>query len=418
MPRPVARLQGSDWPRQGDMYDFVIIGGGIVGLSTAWQLRQRRPDKQVLVLEKEASVAAHQSGHNSGVIHAGIYYEPGSLKAELCRKGVEATVRFCRDNAIPFEQCGKLIVATGPAEHERMLSLYERALRNGIEVELVDAAGLRQLEPNISGVGAILSPTTGIVDYRAIAGAMAKQLTDLGGEVRLSARVTGLSEDQRSVTVQLAGGEIIETRSLIVCGGLMADRLARMMSIAIDFAVVPYRGEYYQLPASRNDVVRHLIYPVPDPALPFLGVHLTRMIDGSVTVGPNAVQGWKREGYGRFNLSLRDSWEMLRFGGFWRVSRKHLRIGLAETWNSIWKRGYLENVRKYCPSIKLSELGPYPAGIRAQAVARDGTLIHDFLFAETSRSLHVCNAPSPAATSAIPIGEYICDKILDRARHD
>ena len=400
------------------MYDFVIIGGGIVGLSTAWQLCQRRPDKRILVLEKEDSLAAHQSGHNSGVIHAGIYYEPGSLKAELCRKGVAETVRFCQDNGIPFARCGKLIVATSPAEHERMMTLYERALQNGIKVELVDEAGLRELEPNISGVGAILSPTTGIVDYAAIADAMATRLTELGGEVRMNARVTGLSEDERSVTVSLADGEVIGARNLIVCGGLMADRLARMMSIDIDFAVIPYRGEYYQLPAAKNDIVRHLIYPVPDPALPFLGVHLTRMIDGSVTVGPNAVQGWKREGYGRVNLSLRDTWEMLRFSGFWRVSGKHLRTGLAEAWNSVWKPGYLEKVRKYCPSIELSDLGPYPAGIRAQAVARDGTLIHDFLFAETSRSLHVCNAPSPAATSAIPIGEYICDKVLDRVRHD
>jgi L-2-hydroxyglutarate oxidase len=400
------------------MYDFVIIGGGIVGLSTAWQLCQRQPDKRILVLEKEESLAAHQSGHNSGVIHAGIYYEPGSLKAELCRKGVTATVRFCRDNGIPFKQCGKLIVATGAAEHERMQALYERALENGIAVELVDEGGLRELEPNITGVGAILSPSTGIVDYAAIAGAMAKRLVGLGGQVRTGAPVTGLAEDAQSVTVTLATGDVIGTRNLVVCGGLMADRLARMMGIDIDFAVIPYRGEYYQLPAAKNDIVRHLIYPVPDPALPFLGVHLTRMIDGSVTVGPNAVQGWKREGYGRVNLSPRDTWEMLRFGGFWRVSRKHLRTGLVEARNSVWKRGYLENVRKYCPSIELSDLGPYPAGIRAQAVARDGTLIHDFLFAETSRSLHVCNAPSPAATSSIPIGELICDKVLDRARHD
>lgn len=400
------------------MYDFVIIGGGIVGLSTAWQLCQRQPDKRILLLEKEESLAAHQSGRNSGVIHAGIYYEPGSLKAELCRKGVTATVRFCRDNGIPFEQCGKLIVATGPAEYERMQALYERALQNGIAVELVDEPGLRELEPNITGVGAILSPSTGIVDYAAMASAMGKRLVDLGGQVRTGARVTGLAEDARSVTVTLADGEVIGTRNLIVCAGLMADRLATMMNIDIDFAVIPYRGEYYRLPPEKNDIVRHLIYPVPDPALPFLGVHLTRMIDGSVTVGPNAVQGWKREGYGRVNVSLRDTWEMLRFSGFWRVSRKHLRTGLAEAWNSAWKRGYLRNVRKYCPSIELSDLGPYPTGIRAQAVAPDGTLIHDFLFAETSRSLHVCNAPSPAATSSIPIGELICDKVLERARHD
>ena len=400
------------------MYDFVVIGGGIVGLSTAWQLRQRRPDKRIVVLEKEAELASHQSGHNSGVIHAGIYYEPGSLKAELCRKGVAATARFCRDNAVPFEQCGKLIVATGPEEHARMHALYERALQNGIEVSLVDEARLRELEPRISGVGAILSPSTGIVDYAAITAAMGRRLRELGGEIRTNAAVTGLLENEQSISVTLDSNETIETRRLVACGGLMADRLARMMNIDIDFAVIPYRGEYYRLPPDKNDIVRHLIYPVPDPALPFLGVHLTRMIDGSVTVGPNAVQAWKREGYGRTSFSVRDTLEMLSFKGFWRVSRKHFQTGVTETWNSVWKRGYLETVRKYCPSLELRDLQPHPAGVRAQAVAPDGTLIHDFLFAETSRSLHVCNAPSPAATSAIPIGEYICDKVLGEARHD
>jgi len=397
------------------MYDFAVIGGGIVGLSVAWQLRQRQPSSSIVVFEKEAGVARHQTGHNSGVIHAGIYYEPGTLKAELCRKGVAATLRFCRDNRIAYEQCGKLIVATDADEQERMLDLYERAIRNGIEVELLDEADLKATEPNVQGVGAILSPTTGIVDYVAVASAMARRLEELGGEIRTGAEVTALEESADSVTVHLDGEPTAEARCLVVCGGLQADRLAAMMQLDVDFRVVPYRGEYYRLPAEHNHIVRHLIYPVPQPGLPFLGVHLTRMIDGTVTVGPNAVQGWKREGYGRFNFSFRDTSEMLAFPGFWQVTADNLGIGLAELWNSLWKPGYLKQVRKYCPSVRLSDLQPYPAGIRAQAVMRDGTLVHDFLFAETARSLHVCNAPSPAATSAIPIGEVLCDKILDKA---
>lgn len=400
------------------MYDYAVIGGGIVGLSTAWQLRQRQPGKSIVVLEKETQLAAHQTGHNSGVIHAGIYYEPGSLKATLCRRGVQATMRFCKDNDIHFEQCGKLIVATSKEEHERMLELHQRALENGIDVELLDEAQLRVTEPNVSGIGAILSGTTGIVDYAAVARTMAARFVDLGGEILTGTKVLGLVESPDCVTITTTSGKTLEAGCVIACAGLMADRVAQLMDIDIDFRIVPYRGEYYRLPEDMADIVRHLIYPVPEPGLPFLGVHLTRMTDGSVTVGPNAVQGWKREGYGRLNVSVRDVWEMLSFPGFWRVTADNLAVGLAEFRNSLWKPGYLKRVQKYCPSVQLADLQPHPAGIRAQAVMRDGTLIHDFLFAETSRSLHVCNAPSPAATSAIPIGEHICDKILDKFRHD
>jgi len=396
------------------MYDFAVIGGGIVGLSTAWQLCQRQPARSVVVLEKEPDLARHQTGHNSGVVHAGIYYEPGSLKAELCRKGARATLQFCRDNRLAFKQCGKLIVATDSPERDRMQALYARARANGIDVQLLDATDLKSLEPNIAGVGAILSPVTGIVDYIGVAKTMATRLRELGGEVRTSAEVVALDETAGAVAIHLDGGRRVEARSVVACGGLMADRLARMMRIDIDFRIVPYRGEYYRLVPEKSDIVSHLIYPVPDPALPFLGVHLTRMIDGSVTVGPNAVQGWKREGYGRFNFSLGDTLDMLSFPGFWRVTAANLRVGLAELGNSLWKPTYLGLVRKYCPSLELGDLLPHPAGIRAQAVLRDGTLLHDFLIAETPRSLHVCNAPSPAATSAIPIGAQLCDRILDK----
>ena len=397
------------------MYDFAVIGGGIVGLSVAWQLQQKQPSGRVVVIEKEPAVARHQTGHNSGVIHAGIYYEPGSLKAELCRKGVAETLRFCSDNDIPHEQCGKLIVATNADEHERMLALHQRALQTGIEVELLDEAQLRAAEPNVAGVGAILSPTTGIVDYVAVSRAMARRLEELGGDIRTNTEVTAIEESAEAVTIHIGAGQRLEARRLVVCGGLMADRLAAMMQLDVDFRIVPYRGEYYRLPDDKNSIVRHLIYPVPEPGLPFLGVHLTRMIDGSVTVGPNAVQGWKREGYGRLNFSVRDTAEMLAFPGFWRVTAENLGVGITEFRNSVWKRGYLRQVQKYCPSVRLEDLRPHPAGIRAQAVRRDGTLVDDFLFAETPRSLHVCNAPSPAATSAIPIGEVICNKVLNKS---
>jgi L-2-hydroxyglutarate oxidase len=393
------------------VYDYLIIGGGIVGLSTAWQLQQRKPDSPILLLEKESELATHQTGRNSGVIHAGIYYTPDSLKAKFCKLGVEATIEFCRQHDIPVEQCGKLIVASNDDEHVRMLELFERAHDNGLDVELLDAAELRRREPNILGIGAIFLRTTGIADYAAITRAFAKQFKKFGGEVRLNSVVTNLQESSEAVTVTLADGQVIEARYLIACGGLMADRLATMQGVDIDFQVIPFRGEYYQLPPEKNDIVKHLIYPVPNPDLPFLGIHLTRMIDGSVTVGPNALQGWKREGYGRININARDILEMVRFPGFWKALRKNFRIGLREVRNSIWKRGYLKQIHKYCPSITIDDLLPYRTGVRAMAVKRDGELVDDFLLIETPRSLHVCNAPSPAATSAIPIGAHICDRV-------
>ena len=323
------------------MYDFAIIGGGIVGLSTACQLQVRYPGRAIVLLEKENAVARHQSGHNSGVIHAGIYYAPGSLKAQFCKAGVEATIAFCEEYDIPYEQCGKLIVATDDEEHERMLDLYERARLNELDVELVDGVDLKHLEPDIEGIAAIHLKTTGIVDYRLICRKMAEIFEQGGGTIRFRSEVTGIIETDDDIAIQTSRGGI-SAQYLIACGGLMADRLADMQGLDVDFRIIPYRGEYYVLDDDKSDIVRHLIYPVPDPALTFLGVHLTRMIDGSVTVGPNAVQGWKREGYGWFNVSLRDTWDLLRFPGFWNVTRRNLRTGLGELWNSVWKTGLPE----------------------------------------------------------------------------
>lgn len=390
-------------------YDFIIVGGGIVGVSTALSLIKKHPSKKILLLEKEESFATHQTGHNSGVIHAGVYYEPGSLKAEFCREGLKETIKFCTTHKIPFDQCGKLLVATNDLELERMKKLFERCKANQIDVEILDQKKLNETEPNIVGIGAILVKSTGIVDYKLITKKMSEQFESLGGEFLLNTEVINLKEDKERIQV-ITSSETISSEYLICCAGLMADRVAKLLDIKIDFQIIPFRGEYYKLKDKHNSLVKHLIYPIPDPNLPFLGVHLTKMIDGSITVGPNAVLGFKREGYKRLNFSIRDSIQFLSFKGFHKVIKKNLKSGLYEMKNSIFKRGYLKEVQKYSPQINLKDLQPYPAGIRAQAVLEDGTLVHDFLFAESKRSIHVCNAPSPAATSAIPIGKYITEK--------
>lgn len=393
--------------------DIALIGGGIVGVSTAWQLKQRYPDAAILLLEKESSLAFHQTGHNSGVIHAGVYYQPGSLKADFCKRGASLTMEFCREHSIPYEKCGKLLVATDAVEFERLTALEERCRQNGIDTHRLTRAELRAYEPQIIGDAAFLVPATGITDYKQITAKMAELFVTLGGEIEYESAVHTIDETSGRVIIS-TGNATIEAKYLVACGGLMADRLARLSGIAIDFQIVPFRGEYYRLPDRHNQIVSHLIYPIPDPDLPFLGVHLTRMIDGFVTVGPNAVLGWKREGYNEFNFDLHDSMEMLSFPGFWKVMYKNVLSGIAEMKDSLLKSGYLSRIQKYCPGLVAADLQPYPAGIRAQAVRKNGSLVHDFLFVESERSFHVCNAPSPAATSAMPIGEYICHKVTEK----
>lgn len=392
------------------VYDYCVVGGGIVGLATAGQLLQAHPDAGLILLEKEPGLGVHQTGHNSGVIHAGIYYAPGSLKAELCRRGAQATKEFAAAHGIAVDVCGKLLVATDSAEAARMDALYERSRVNGVVSDRIDAAELRRREPHIRGVGALFVPSTGIVDYKAIAAAMGDEIRAAGATIEFGVQVTGIAETTDLVTVS-AGERRIQARRLVVCGGLQADRLARMAGARSDFQIVPFRGEYYRLPAARNGIITHLIYPIPDPDLPFLGVHLTRTVDGGVTVGPNAVLGLAREGYRKGSFRRHDVATYLRFPGMWRVARANVRTGTRELRNSLFKRGYLRECRRYCPELTVADLLPEPAGIRAQAVLRDGTLVHDFLFAETPRTLHVCNAPSPAATSAIPIAEMITAKL-------
>jgi L-2-hydroxyglutarate oxidase len=391
--------------------DYAVIGGGIVGMATAMTLLERHPAAEVVVLEKEEEVATHQTGHNSGVIHAGIYYTPGSLKARLCRAGEVATKAFCQDHGIPFATAGKLVVATDEQEVSRLQVLHERGQENGIlGLEPVDARRLAVLEPNIAGLEALLVPSTGIVDYRRVVEAMRRVVDGSGGEVRTGETVTGITEQDATVRVTTEQGSV-SARYVVACAGLQADRVARLGGIEPDFRIVPFRGEYFELPPSRRGMVRHLIYPVPDPELPFLGVHLSPTIDGRITVGPNAVLGLAREGYRKSQVSLRDVGSFASFPGTWRMAATHLRAGLVEMKNSLSRRGYLELCRTYCPDLAVDDLLPHPAGIRAQAVMRDGQLVHDFLIRRTRRQLHVANAPSPAATSAIPIAGMIADHL-------
>lgn len=390
-------------------YDLAIIGGGIVGLATALVVTERFPGLSIVVVEKEDGLALHQTGRNSGVIHAGVYYQPGSLKARLCKEGVEATIRFCKEHALPFEQCGKMIVATATDELPRMKALHERALANGLPVERLDATELARREPHIRGVGALFVPTSGIVDYALVARMMAKVLTGRGCEILTRMNVDEIREEPAGVSI-VAGQRTVQAKHMIACAGVMADRIAKLCGVNLDFQIVPFRGEYYRLSQNKGNIVKHLIYPVPDPELPFLGVHLTKMIGGYVTVGPNAVLAFARNGYRFTDVNVHDLWEMVSYRGFRHVISANLRSGLSEMWNSLSKRRYLSLCQRYCPELSLGDLQPYRAGIRAQAVLADGTLVHDFLIRQTARSIHVCNAPSPAATSAIPIGRNLVER--------
>lgn len=392
------------------IYDFCVIGGGIVGLATASALLKKFSTASILILEKEYGPGRHQTGHNSGVIHAGIYYEPGSLKARLCLEGATATTEFCQQHDIPFSICGKLIVATNAHEQARIEALFTRAKSNGAEIEAVSAGHLRELEPNIDGVGAILSPRTGIVDYPAMVAKMAALLQQAGAQIVYGVDVERIAETGAFVEIG-DGDQSWRARKLVVCGGLQADRLAHLAGAKADFRIVPFRGEYFKLPPAKNQIINHLIYPAPDPAMPFLGIHLTRMIDGSVTVGPNAVLGFAREGYAKGSIRPADIADFVGFPGFWKLIWAQRGHAVNELYRSFWKPGYLAEVVKYCPSLTLADLQPASAGIRAQAVLANGQLVHDFLFAETARTLHVCNAPSPAATAAIPIGTMIADRL-------
>jgi L-2-hydroxyglutarate oxidase len=389
--------------------DVIVIGGGIVGLSTALAIGERHPRVQPLVLEKESEVAQHQTGHNSGVIHSGLYYKPGSLKAQMTVAGARRMVEFCQQHNLPHNICGKVVVATEAAEVPRLEDLQRRGAANGVEVELIGPERLREIEPHAAGLKALRVPATGIVDYVAVARCYAELIRARGGEIRTNATVTRIARD--------AGGWVIETtagtvcaRNLINCAGLHSDRVARLAGFEPPVKIVPFRGEYYTLRPERESLVKALIYPVPDPAFPFLGVHFTRMVHGGVEAGPNAVLSLKREGYRKTDFDARDAWESLTFAGFIRLASKYWKTGLGEMHRSFSKAAFVRALQRLLPELRNDDLTPGGSGVRAQALTPNGVLVDDFSIQEGEGAIHVLNAPSPAATASLTIGEAIAER--------
>jgi L-2-hydroxyglutarate oxidase len=391
-------------------FDYIVIGGGIVGLSVARSLLESRSSLRVAVLEKEDDWARHQTGRNSGVIHSGIYYKPGSLKAKLCREGNRRLLEFCREHDIRHEVCGKVIVATTPLEIPLMEKLYERAIANGLTVKRLSASEVKEIEPNVSCLAGIRVPSTGIVDFGSVCQKLAELIAARGGELRLGTKLLGLRSKGQHVVVETSKGTLA-ARRIINCAGLHSDRVAKLDGAQPGARIVPFRGEYYELKPERRALVKNLIYPVPDPQFPFLGVHFTRMINGSVHAGPNAVLSLKREGYHRTSFDLRDFLDTMTYGGFWRLAAKHARSGLAEIHRSFSKKAFVRSLQNLIPEICEEDLEPGTAGVRAQALRPDGGLVDDFLIINTASATHVCNAPSPAATASLEIGRVIASQM-------
>ena len=390
-------------------YNVIIVGGGIVGLAVALEITQRFPDLRLLLLEKEDRVGRHQSGHNSGVIHSGVYYKPGSLKARLCVTGAAAMVEFCREHAIPHKICGKVVVATSEDEFKPLEELHRRGQANGVAgLRLVGSEELRNLEPHASGLRAMIVPSTGITDYAAVCEKYAELIVARGGTIQTSAEVMGIQRGTNETTVQTSRGEF-STTYLINCAGLFSDRISRMAGDEPDVMIVPFRGEYYELVPECDSLVKGLIYPVPDPRFPFLGVHFTRRISGKVDAGPNAVLALKREGYSHADISLRDVASTLSFGGFWHMAAKNWRSGCGELHRSFSKAAFVKSLQRLVPEIREQDLVPGGSGVRAQAVKRDGGLVDDFRFVSSGKTLHVLNVPSPAATASLMIGREIAE---------
>jgi (S)-2-hydroxyglutarate dehydrogenase len=393
------------------LYDVVVVGAGIVGLASARELLRRRPGLRLAVVDKEPRIGAHQTGHNSGVIHSGIYYAPGSLKARLCVAGARELYAYCAANGIPTERCGKVIVATEESELGRLQTLYERGVANGVEgLEVIGPDRLRELEPHCAGIRALWSPCTGIVDYSLVAASYARDSRDAGGELHTGREVLGLRRAGDRMVLETAAGEL-ETRRVLTCAGLHADRVAALSDGAREPRIVPFRGDYWQLRPAARRLSRNLIYPVPDPSFPFLGVHATRRIgSGEVWLGPNAVLAFAREGYRRRDLRPRDLAGALANRGFRRLARRYWRMGAAEMWRDWSKRAFWRSVQRYLPEVELADMVPGPSGVRAQALDASGALVDDFVVdAQGDRVLHVRNAPSPAATSSLAIGRLVAD---------
>jgi L-2-hydroxyglutarate oxidase len=389
-------------------FDVVVIGGGIVGMATARELTVRHRHS-LTVLEAEDRLAAHQSGHNSGVIHSGLYYKPGSLKARNCVEGREAMFRFCAEHGIPYERCGKVVVATRESELPALDELERRGRANGLRgLRRLDPAEVREREPHIAGIAGLLVPETGIVDYARVTQVCGEEVRQAGGEIRLQTRVLGCRREADGIVLETTAGPVA-CRHVINCGGLQSDRIARLCGVEPGLQIVPFRGEYYELVSERRSLIRNLVYPVPDPRFPFLGVHFTRTIHGQVEAGPNAVLALRREGYRRWSVSAADLAGMASFGGFWRMAGRYWRTGLGELHRSLSKRAFLKALQRLLPELRLEDLRPAGAGVRAQALEPAGNLVDDFRIVAHERMIHVLNAPSPAATASISIGRTIAD---------
>jgi (S)-2-hydroxyglutarate dehydrogenase len=395
-------------------FDVVIVGGGIVGLATAYRLTEARPGLRMAILEKEAELATHQTGHNSGVLHAGLYYPPGSLKARLCREGKAAIEAFAATHDIPFERCGKLVVALDESEIPRLAALRERAEANGVSgLEEVGPERIHEIEPHAAGISGLWSPETGIIDFRRVALAMASDLRERGVEILTGREVRGLDERAGEVIVATPAGEV-RANLVVACAGLQADRVARLSGAGDGPRIVPFRGDYYTLTPEARVLVSGLIYPVPDSRFPFLGVHFTKRIDGAVWAGPNAVLAFAREGYRRRDIRPTELLATVTDRGFLRLAMRYLGTGLAEMWRDWWKPAFVRELQRYVPEIRGDQLVFGPSGVRAQALARDGTLVDDFVLGGSGRILHVRNAPSPAATSSLAIGGMLAITALER----
>ena len=396
-------------------FDVAVVGAGVIGLATARELQARRPDARIAVLDKEPVVATHQTRHSSGVVHRGVYYAPGSLKARLCVEGATRILAYCEERGIPVLRCGKVVVATDDTEIPRLEELYRRSLENGVpRAELIGPDRIRELEPHVAGVQALHSPETSVVDFGRVAEAFADDVRTAGGELLLGREVIGL-ERRGEVTVIQTGGGDVEAERVVVCGGVHADRLAALTGAPPEPRIVPFRGDYLVLKPERRHLVRGLVYPVPDPEFPFLGVHTTVRPDGEVWLGPNAVLAFAREGYRRRDLSLRDLRETIRSPAFRRLARQHWRMGAGEMVRDLSTRRFVASARKLLPGLEVSDVLPGPSGIRAQALAPDGTLLDDFVFHESDGVVHVRNAPSPGATSSLAIAGVIADRVEGRA---
>ncbi|MBI2363511.1 MAG: L-2-hydroxyglutarate oxidase [Deltaproteobacteria bacterium] len=391
-------------------YDVTIIGGGIVGLATALKIGEAHPRVKLLILEKEPDLARHQTGHNSGVIHSGLYYRPGSFKARSCVAGRKALMEFCDRNGVPYEICGKVVVASSAEELSRLEELHRRGLANGLQgLEIIGPERLREFEPHAAGVKALCVPQTGIIDYKKVAAAYAEKIRANGGDIRTSHRVVGVIEGDGELVAQTSMGDY-RTKYLINCCGLQSDLMAKMMRVRDgEHRIIPFRGEYYKLAPQRHYLVRNLIYPVPDPAFPFLGVHFTRMANGGVEAGPNAVLAYAREGYCHTAVNLGDLWQTVSFKGFWAMAGKYWRTGFGELHRSLSKAAFVKALQKLLPEIKESDLVAGGAGVRAQAVSASGALVDDFVIQQGRHSIHVLNAPSPGATASLAIGQTIAE---------